>query len=70
MDWLFSFDFFPSLLSRLTASFLPILALVDLKYENLMFTDASKDAEVKIIDFGLSKKYAADSFLHDTVGTV
>jgi hypothetical protein len=28
------------------------------------------DAEVKIIDFGLSKKYASDTFLHDTVGTV
>ena len=28
------------------------------------------DAAVKIIDFGLSKKYASDTFLHDTVGTV
>jgi len=35
-----------------------------------MFSSLDPDAEVKIIDFGLSKKYAADSFLHDTVGTV
>lgn len=42
----------------------------DLKYENIMFASTDPDAEVKIIDFGLSKKYAADSFLHDTVGTV
>jgi serine/threonine protein kinase len=35
-----------------------------------MFATSDPGAEVKIIDFGLSKKYAADAFLHDTVGTV
>lgn len=35
-----------------------------------MFVDESPAAEVKIIDFGLSQKFAADEFLHDTVGTV
>ena len=39
------------------------------KYENIMF--ASPDSSnVKIIDFGLSKKYADKGHLHDTVGTV
>lgn len=35
-----------------------------------MFTDPSKHADVKIIDFGLSKKFAANEFLKDAVGTV
>lgn len=35
-----------------------------------MFVDESKDAEVRIIDFGLSQKFAADQHLHDAVGTV
>lgn len=42
----------------------------DLKFENVMFSNSSKHANVKIIDFGLSKKFAADEFLADTVGTV
>lgn len=42
----------------------------DLKYENIMFANSAPQADVKIIDFGLSKKYADNSFLHDTVGTV
>lgn len=35
-----------------------------------IYFGASVDAAVKIIDFGLSKKYAAGSYLHETVGTV
>jgi len=35
-----------------------------------MFVDESKDAEVRIIDFGLSQKFAANQHLHDAVGTV
>lgn len=42
----------------------------DMKFENVMFTNTSKHAVVKIIDFGLSKKFAANEFLADTVGTV
>lgn len=42
----------------------------DLKFENIMFTNSSKHADIKIIDFGLSKKFAANEFLADTVGTV
>ncbi|GAX17299.1 hypothetical protein FisN_10Lh162 [Fistulifera solaris] len=42
----------------------------DLKFENIMFTNTSKHADVKLIDFGLSKKFAANEFLADTVGTV
>ena len=35
-----------------------------------MFVDESPDAEVRIIDFGLSQKFAANQHLHDAVGTV
>jgi calcium-dependent protein kinase len=41
----------------------------DLKFENIMFVSKSATAEVKIIDFGLSQKNAADTHLHDAVGT-
>ena len=30
----------------------------DLKFENIMFESKAKDAEIKVIDFGLSKKFA------------
>jgi serine/threonine protein kinase len=39
----------------------------DLKYENIMFSNPSTYS-VKLIDFGLSKKYAMKEHLHDTVG--
>jgi hypothetical protein len=35
-----------------------------------MFVDESPSAEPRIIDFGLSQKFAANEHLHDTVGTV
>ena len=35
-----------------------------------MFVDESPEAAVRIIDFGLSQKFAADEHLHDAVGTV
>jgi calcium-dependent protein kinase len=41
----------------------------DLKFENIMFVSQSLTAEVKLIDFGLSQKYADDTHLHDAVGT-
>mmetsp|Transcript_28057 Transcript_28057/g.61129 ORF Transcript_28057/g.61129 Transcript_28057/m.61129 type:complete len:734 (+) Transcript_28057:58-2259(+) len=41
----------------------------DLKYENIMFSDKSPTSEVKVIDFGLSKKYLPTDRLHDGVGT-
>jgi calcium-dependent protein kinase len=41
----------------------------DLKFENIMFAHPTS-ASVKIIDFGLSKKYAQEEKLHDAVGTV
>jgi serine/threonine protein kinase len=40
----------------------------DLKYENIMFANQSPEAEVKLIDFGLSAKYGIDETLHDAVG--
>lgn len=41
----------------------------DLKFENIMFATPTSYT-IKIIDFGLSKKYAHEEHLHDTVGTV
>lgn len=37
----------------------------DLKYENIMFASPTSNS-VKIIDFGLSKKYAPEQHMHDT----
>jgi calcium-dependent protein kinase len=42
----------------------------DLKYENIMFVDDSPNAEIRLIDFGLSQKFATGEHLHATVGTV
>ena len=42
-----------------------------MKYENILFETIHPDAEIKIIDFGLSKKYRADSpRLYESVGTI
>ena len=41
----------------------------DLKFENIMFVSPRSD-QIRLIDFGLSKKYASDEHLHDAVGTV
>jgi len=41
----------------------------DLKFENIMFVSQRSD-DIKLIDFGLSQKFAADEHLHDAVGTV
>lgn len=41
----------------------------DLKFENIMYTTSRPDADVKVIDFGLSKKYGNDP-LKETAGTV
>jgi len=43
----------------------------DLKFENIMFENTSPDAAIKVIDFGLSKKYCPDSpHLIEGVGTI
>jgi calcium-dependent protein kinase len=42
----------------------------DLKYENIMFVDETPDAEIRLIDFGLSQKFATGEHLHAFVGTV
>ena len=41
----------------------------DLKYENIMFASPTSST-VKIIDFGLSKKYGTDATMNETVGTI
>mmetsp|Transcript_2717 Transcript_2717/g.3852 ORF Transcript_2717/g.3852 Transcript_2717/m.3852 type:complete len:369 (+) Transcript_2717:108-1214(+) len=43
----------------------------DLKYENIMFSNRSPNAEIKLIDFGLSKKFMSEVHrMNDGVGTV
>lgn len=39
-------------------------------FSQIMFVDNSPNAEIKLIDFGLSKKYAGEEHLHDAVGTI
>lgn len=42
----------------------------DLKFENIMFSDTRPESEIKLIDFGLSQKFARNEHLRDAVGTV
>ncbi|CAB9524981.1 MAP kinase-activated protein kinase 2 (Fragment) [Seminavis robusta] len=42
----------------------------DLKYENVLFVNDSAQAEIKLIDFGLSKRYGKDEELMEGVGTI
>ena len=41
----------------------------DLKPENILFESLKNDAEIKLIDFGLSRKYSKDEKMHTIVGT-
>lgn len=41
----------------------------DLKFENIMFVNSHSN-DIKLIDFGLSQKFAHHEHLHDPVGTV
>ena len=41
----------------------------DLKPENILYENNSPDAEIKIIDFGLSRKFSKDDKLHSVLGT-
>ena len=38
--------------------------------QNILFSNNSPKADIKLIDFGLSKKYASDNELTEGVGTV
>jgi len=44
----------------------------DLKFENIMFENVEDEAEIKVIDFGLSKKFLPDSdrYMTEGVGTI
>lgn len=43
----------------------------DLKYENIMFANHGPQSEIKIIDYGLSKKFGPDEqYFRDGVGTI
>ena len=41
----------------------------DLKPENILFDTKEKDAEIKLIDFGLSRKYDKEQKMHSILGT-
>lgn len=41
----------------------------DLKPANILFSNKSKDSEIKIIDLGLASKIAPRAKLHEAVGT-
>ena len=41
----------------------------DLKPENILFDSMKKDAEIKLIDFGLSRKYDKEQKMHSILGT-
>ena len=41
----------------------------DLKPENILFESLKADAEIKLIDFGLSRKYSKDEKMHTILGT-
>jgi calcium-dependent protein kinase len=41
----------------------------DLKPENILFDSEQKDAEIKLIDFGLSRKYDKEQKMHSILGT-
>jgi calcium-dependent protein kinase len=63
--------------ARITSSILSAISYMhsrkvvhrDLKYENILFVDDKPSSEVKVIDFGLSKKYG-DDHLTEGVGTI
>lgn len=42
----------------------------DLKFENIMFENTKKNAEIKVIDFGLSKKFIPGKKMSEGVGTI
>ena len=42
----------------------------DIKFENIMFEEKTPEAEIKLIDFGLSIRYQKNSVFKDIVGTI
>jgi calcium-dependent protein kinase len=62
---------------RITSSILSAVAYMhykgiihrDLKYENILFVDNNPRAEIKLIDFGLSKRFTHED-LTEGVGTM
>jgi len=42
----------------------------DLKPENIMMTDDSQDADIKLLDFGLSKIVSPGELCHEPFGTI
>eukprot|EP00586_Coscinodiscus_wailesii_P001329 CAMPEP_0172488470 /NCGR_PEP_ID=MMETSP1066-20121228/17993_1 /TAXON_ID=671091 /ORGANISM="Coscinodiscus wailesii, Strain CCMP2513" /LENGTH=527 /DNA_ID=CAMNT_0013255701 /DNA_START=77 /DNA_END=1660 /DNA_ORIENTATION=- len=42
----------------------------DLKFENVMFESEKPNAEIKLIDFGLSKKFGRNETMSEGVGTI
>lgn len=47
-----------------------LVAFRDLKPENFLFLDSSRDSPLKIIDFGLSCRFKTGDFVSTKAGTV
>lgn len=64
--------------ARITSSILSAISYMhsrkvihrDIKYENILFVNDRPFAEIKLIDFGLSKKYNSGEIMTEGVGTV
>ena len=55
---------------HVTYSYIKLVTIALLRLQNIMFESKKKDAEIKLIDFGLSKKYLPGSVMSEGVGTV
>ena len=42
----------------------------DIKFENILLESKNADAEIKLIDFGLSKRFCLDKQMSERVGTI
>jgi len=42
----------------------------DLKFENILFVSDAPQAEIKLIDFGLSKRFAEEENMTEGTGTM
>ena len=62
-------DLVSKMLSSLNYIHLRRVCHRDLKLENFIFENESPDAEIKLIDFGLSKVYLDGTVMHNVLGT-
>jgi calcium-dependent protein kinase len=59
-----------SKINRASVYYIFIIALSDLKLENLLLESKSSIGNIKVIDFGTSRKFNPDEKLTRRIGTV